>query len=213
MKVSNLNKKAARLNAMLHKHKIEDEVIDKIMFGADEFRKTNYDALRDWFAGAMEMMDTYLDYETKRTIRENCACCKTGKYDRLARQIFRAHDNFTDRFTALSVEKEIIGYKAVMLSPDKIRIYLSASPKAGKCHCLYLPQKPMSCTYCMCCGGHLKHHIETALGIRTECTVISSLQSSSGTEVCKFDFQILYFNKREKRAQDINMTHKLSYGS
>ena len=48
----------------------------------------------------------------------------------------------------------------------------------------------MTKTWCMCCGGHIKNHFETALGVKAECEVVSSPLSSCGKQPCLFKLKI-----------------------
>jgi hypothetical protein len=41
------------------------------------------------------------------------------------------------------------------------------------------------------CGGHVKHHLQTALGRQLQLTVLSSALSSEGQKPCKFSFAIV----------------------
>ena len=44
----------------------------------------------------------------------------------------------------------------------------------------------MSKTYCYCCGGHIKHHLETILGKKLNVEIINSALMSMGEKSCKF---------------------------
>jgi len=58
-----------------------------------------------------------------------------------------------------------------------------------RCVCLPKAEKPLPITYCYCCGGHVKHHLQIALGRNLDCTVLSSALSSAGQRPCKFSFR------------------------
>jgi hypothetical protein len=59
------------------------------------------------------------------------------------------------------------------------------------CVCLRKAKEPISITYCYCCGGHIKHHLQIALGCKLECQVRSSALSSGGKKPCSFLFRIM----------------------
>jgi predicted hydrocarbon binding protein len=47
----------------------------------------------------------------------------------------------------------------------------------------------MSSTYCLCCGGHIKHFLEILLGKKVEVKFISSALSSYGKKNCQFELK------------------------
>lgn len=47
-----------------------------------------------------------------------------------------------------------------------------------------------SITYCYCCGGHIKHHLQIALGRSLVLKVRSSALSSGHKRPCSFLFTI-----------------------
>ena len=65
---------------------IDKEIIDKIMDGGTDISaKSAPEEKADWFRGAMDKMDKLIDIETRKVIREDCACCLGG---RPARKLF-----------------------------------------------------------------------------------------------------------------------------
>lgn len=56
--------------------------------------------------------------------------------------------------------------------------------------CLPKATKSLPITYCFCCGGHVKHHLQTDLEVDLDCTVQSSALSSGGKEPCTFIFSM-----------------------
>ena len=71
-----------------------------------------------------------------------------------------------------SVEMQEGGRILVRFSPEGLPEY--------RCVCLPKSRKPISKTYCYCCGGHVKHHLQIAVGVELECEVRSSAPPSGG---------------------------------
>ena len=125
-------------------------------------------------------------------IREDCACCLGGKRLQLSKQIAMEHDSLTDRIAAANktgyvfgngVKQEDDGTLTVTFFQDNLTQY--------QCVCLRKAKEPISETYCYCCGGHIKHHLQLATGSKLSCKVISSALSSGGKKNCKFSYTIV----------------------
>lgn len=186
-----MRRKVERLHAALISAGVGQRTTDSIMQGAQAIPPNDQDALRAWFAGAMLRMDEGLDEQTSREVREACACCRTGKRAALAKAIFKENDSFEKRFAAFAQERYIVGHAAEIAPDGHIRVRFFETPNEGTCPCLAQHEEAMSLTYCMCCGGHIRTHLETALGVTTKCTVLSTKQASGGRENCAFDYEIL----------------------
>jgi hypothetical protein len=77
---------------------------------------------------------------------------------------------------------------------DEGEVLVSFSPEGlDKYRCVCLPKAtdPVSITYCYCCGGHVKHHLQTALGRKLQMKVRSSALASGGKRPCTFLLSIL----------------------
>ena len=59
-----------------------------------------------------------------------------------------------------------------------------------RCVCLPKAREPLPVTYCYCCEGHVKHHLQAALGRKLAGVVRSSALSSGGAKPCTFLFTI-----------------------
>ena len=58
------------------------------------------------------------------------------------------------------------------------------------CACLRGADKPLPVTYCFCCGGHVKYHLQISLGLDLDYTIRSTALSSGGKLPCTFSLRI-----------------------
>ena len=91
--------------------------------------------------------------------------------------------NQDNTLTAGWIIKEKDNYACVCSSPVK---------KGMKVSDLTLGNRAMSLTYCICCAGHCRKHLQKLLDIQLKTKVIvSSPISSKGQKPCEFIFDIL----------------------
>lgn len=171
-----------------------------IMQGGEEITATAKKQRQEWFDAATRRMEERIEAKRLKEVRENSACCLGGKRDELAREICAKYPTVDERFAALSRERFIIGGKA-WKDEETNTYYISfwyARPAEGyRCSCLhYYPKtQPMTKTWCMCCGGHIKHHFETALGVKAEVSIVDTILTTCGERPCLFAFTVLEENK------------------
>jgi hypothetical protein len=165
----------------------------RIMEGGELIaRGAKPEAKADWMAGAMRRMDALLDTATRRAVRERCACCLGGKRLEISKAIAREHESLEERIEAANGAKLVFGYGVTREADGSVLVRFRPEGEAGyRCVCLPKAREPVSITYCWCCGGHVKHHLQIALGRRLECTVRSSALSSGGKRPCTFAFRLL----------------------
>ena len=191
----------SHLAVSLALNNIPKEVMDEILSGGEQFciqkdkkeRVADRDnsELRAWFRGAMQRMDALLDDDIRHKVREACACCTGGQRHEMARMIRKNNDTLEERVQALNEARHIVGRCAELLDDSRIRVVFGTAAAGGaSCPCLRVSDDVMPVTYCYCCGGHIKHHVQTALGVKADCTVVSSLLSSGGQQPCVFEFTI-----------------------
>jgi hypothetical protein len=182
-----------RLDRSLRKHDVDAGVRAAIMAGAEEAAHgAKPEAKAAWFRGAMERMDALLDMPTRRSVREACACCLGNKRLECSKAIARDHDTLEARIAAANETPFVFGH-SVTREPDG-RILVRFEPddrREARCVCLRKAGEPISETYCYCCGGHIKHHLQIALGRRLTCELRSSALSSGGTRPCSFWFTLV----------------------
>ena len=171
---------------------IDREIIDRIMVGGEDIlRKTSPEKKADWLRVAMIRMDKLLDLPTRKAVREGCAC-------RLGRQTTKfsqgiAKDNATLEARIAATNKTFMAFGGGVWMQDNGEIIVRFAPKGPegyRCSCLPKAEKPLSVTYCYCCGGHVKYHFQISLGLKLDYTVISTALSSGGESPCTFSFRI-----------------------
>lgn len=172
---------------------IDPEVAGRIMEGGEAIPKKAENAVvAAWMRGAMERMDQFLEPETRHAVREGCACCLGGKRLKDAKAMASAYDTLEDRIRVID-ETRMCYFQNVTLQEDGT-IRLGFFPDGWdhySCPCLHGVDEPLSITYCYCCGGHVKHHMQVALGRTLAVEVVSSALSSGGRLPCVFALSIV----------------------
>jgi hypothetical protein len=181
------------LNRELSRANLAPEIVEQIMDGGDAImRGTHPKKKAAWLGDAMRRMDALLDPQTRRTVREGCACCLGGKRLEISKSIARNYDTLEARIAAANEARSVFGHSVAMTDEGKVRV--SFFPEGAtnlRCPCLGKVDEPLPITYCQCGGGHVKHHLQIALGRKLECTVESSVLSSGGKQGCTFLFDLL----------------------
>jgi len=185
--------KIAKLSESLKEAGIDRDVIGQIMEGGEAIRKSaTPEAKADWMRKAMIRMNKLLNKDVRQAVREACACCLGGKRLKLSKAIARDNETLTDRVKAANETKLVFGHSVMAQRDGRIRV--SFAPEGlleYRCSCFGRTVKgPLPITYCYCCGGHVKHHLQIALGRRLGCEVRSSALSSGGKKPCSFLFTI-----------------------
>ncbi len=182
-----------RLAEGLRKQGVAPETRERILEGADEIgRSASREERSAWFAGAMARMDAELDPPTRQATRERCACCLGGKRLTLSRAIARDHETLEERIAAANEARFVFGH-SVGLAPDGT-VLVQFQPDGWPeypCPCIARREEPISVTYCYCCAGHVKHHLQIALGRKVEMTVLSSAAASGGGAPCRFSCRLV----------------------
>jgi len=176
-----------RLREGLAKAKVTPELLATIMEGGDAVRDDSSPGVKSrWMADAMERMDALLDYDTRRRVRESCSCCLGGKRREAMLAVARAGGSTEERLAG--VERAGIVVPVARLEDDgRILVrYGPEGPASFDCPCLRESEVRLSLTYCQCCGGHVRRHLETALERKLSCEVVASILNSGGQEMCTF---------------------------
>lgn len=182
-----------RLARNLAKQGVDAAVQTRILDGAEALEaRTQKSEKVAWFGAAMTRMDELVDAPTRQAVREGCACCLGGKRHELARAICRDHATLDERLGALGETKLIVGDHAGRLPDGRILVrFFPEGWEHYRCPCLGDVAEPISPTYCLCCGGHVKRHLQTALGCKVLMEFVSSALASGGTEPCRFAATVL----------------------
>ena len=59
------------------------------------------------------------------------------------------------------------------------------------CVCLREADSPMPESYCYCCCHHIQHHLETALGQKTDYELLTSALTTNGEKSCVMEFTVI----------------------
>lgn len=189
------------LSRKLEEAGVAAETIAAIMEGGEKIRKTDKPEKKaDWMRGCMARMDSLLDEKTRRSVREACACCLGGKRLQLSKAIGKAGGTLAERIARANQTPFVFGHSVELLPDGRIIVRFQPDPPSPdpyslpltpyRCVCLPKSREPVSETYCYCCGGHIKHHLQIALGEELECEVRTSALSSGGKHPCSFLFRI-----------------------
>jgi hypothetical protein len=189
-KIKDLYGNSEKLKAALAKFCIAPEIAERIMQGADAMHQSSEPETKAaWMGEVMRRMDELLDEDTRHAVREACACCLGGKRLRESKAVAASGLDFEGKVRAMdqcgvvcNVALQEDGSLSVRFAPEGLPSY--------RCPCLPKAKEPLPITYCYCCGGHVKHHLQTALGRKLECTVRTSVLASGGKEPCTFEFKL-----------------------
>lgn len=181
------------LAAKLAEAGVAKDVAAQILEGGDGIRnKDGGERKAAWMAEAMRRMDKLLDAKTRRAVRESCACCLGGKRQQQSKAIARNYQSLEERIAAANETKFVFGHSVALQDDGRVLVEFEPEGKEHyRCVCLSKAQEPISITYCYCCGGHVKHHLQTALGRKLELKVRSSALASFGKKPCTFLFKVL----------------------
>ena len=173
--------------------RIDREIIDRIMDGGENIlRKTSPEKKADWLRGAMIRMNRLLDNDTRKTVREGCACCLGGQRLKISRAIANENETLEARIKAANEAKLVFGNSVSLMENGEVLVrFFPEGLEKYRCVCLPKAKEPLPITYCYCGGGHVKHHLQIALGRVLDCTVLSSALSSGGKLPCTFSFRII----------------------
>ncbi len=171
---------------------IDKEIIDRIMEGGEDIRRsTKPEKKAEWMRGAMLRMNKLLDAPTRKAVREGCACCLGGQRLKTSLAIAKGNDSLEERIKAANDAKSVFGNSVTMMENGEILVrFYPEGLEHYRCVCMPKAEKPLPITYCYCCGGHVKHHLQIALGRNLDCATRSSALSSGGKLGCVFSFKI-----------------------
>jgi len=171
--------------------KVDRKIIAQIMDGGENvLRKTTPEQKADWMLGAMLKMNKLLDIKTRKTVREGCACCLGGQRLKISQTIAKENNTLEARVKAAD-KAHYVGSVKMQENGEILAQYDMQKTAPYHCYCLPQAKEPLPITYCFCCGSHVKHHLQIALGRKLDCTTRSSALSSGGRFPCTFSFKIV----------------------
>lgn len=180
--------KVYKLYTGLKKNNVETSMILEIMKGGEEIEAGSSPMDKsNWFSEAMKKMENLLDHQKRVQIRECCACNLGGKRLKLTTEIRDQYSTFEDRIRAANDTKYIFGHSVELMENGKIKVQFQPDNSSHTvCSCLPGEFNKLSLTYCYCCGGYVKNHLQAILGETLKCTVQSSATNSGGEKPCTF---------------------------
>jgi len=182
------------LDESLEKNRIDKEVHKKIMESAGLVKKSTKPLTRaELIFNSMKVMDELLDDNIKQKVREDCACCFSVKREKLCEKINKDYNTPEERIKAINeVDKGIIWEIEITgKGKYKVKRFDQLEPEYP-CFCLHLLKginQKWSNTWCYCCGGWVKYHLEILLGKKMEVKFISSALTSMGKKRCLFELK------------------------
>jgi hypothetical protein len=167
---------------------VPDRTIGRILEGGEAIpRGVKAERKAEWMAGAMRRMDELLEPRVAHAARERCACCLGGMRQKLSRAIGKEHESLEERIRAANETPFVFGHSVSLTEEGAVRVrFAPQDAPSHRCVCLPKAKEPVSITYCYCCGGHVKHNLQNALGRKVEITVETSALASGGREPCTF---------------------------
>jgi hypothetical protein len=180
------------LAAQLTKAGIKQEIVDKIMEGGENIlRKSSPAKKADWMREAMLRMNKLLDLKTHKTVREACACRLKGRPLKASQGIASKNKSLEDRIKAANKAIAVYGGCVRMQENGEVLMRFSSEGLDHyRCPCLPGADKPLPVTYCFCCGGHVKYHLQIQLGRELDYAIQSTALSSGGKLPCTFSLRI-----------------------
>ena len=182
----------AKLADALAQAGIDQKKIDEITAGGESIRKAaKPEKKAEWMSGAMDKLDALLDEPTRRAVREACACCLGGKRNKLSKEIGKTCETLDDAIRAANETPFVFGNSVTLQDDGRILVCFEPEGRESyRCVCLPKAKGAVSATYCYCCGGHIKHHLQNATKRKLSCEVRSSALASAGTRPCSFLYTI-----------------------
>ena len=180
------------LAKQLAEAKVEPKIIDQIMEGGKAIlRKTSSEKKADWMREAMLRMNKLLDLRTRKAVREACACRLKGRPLKASQGIASKNKSLEDRIKAANKAIAVYGGCVRMQENGEVLMRFSSEGLDHyRCPCLPGADKPLPVTYCFCCGGHVKYHLQIQLGQELDYTIQSTALSSGGKLPCTFSLRI-----------------------
>jgi hypothetical protein len=174
----------------LEQQGIAPDIIAQIMEGGETIQQgSSGEQKAAWMREAMRRMDKLLDRNTRYGVREQCACCLGGKRHQLVKEIAKRGGSLEERVQAANEARLVFGHSVALQEDGSVLVRFAPDGQPGyRCPCLPKAEEVLPITYCYCCGGHVKHHLQVALGRKLAVKVRSSVLSSGGKRPCNFVF-------------------------
>lgn len=189
----------SKLRSSLERNGVDAAVMEQVYQGFEAIEDKSPKKVKAVFMRhAMKVLDDNLPYERRYEILDGCACCLGGSREQKVKRFLR---DIADESHTLAEKVERLRqarpfYNSTRLNADGTitdGVYYQVD---GEYHCactMFTKEKidePISSTYCLCCAGHFRHHLQKALGLKLRTVrVASSPLESLGKEPCEFVFE------------------------
>jgi len=188
----------AKTTRVLNEYITDEKLVGEIGGGGD-------------IVNVIQRMDELLDHDTKYRVLDACACCtKTSK----------ARDKQCKEYGKTMADKPLeekvkglggINFGGITLNDDKTLTVSFCWIIDGKRYCscgavdvpiiasklllqkknLAVDDRVMPLSYCYCCAGHFRYHLQNALQVKLKTKeIVSSPINSKGERPCEFIFEI-----------------------
>ncbi len=179
--------KIEKLREALEVEGVSETTIGIILQGGDKINNsTNAVTKAEWLKGAMYRLAEQIQSDRIQKIREACACCKGGLRNKLSKAIYKNNPDLASRLKAANETRFVFGHSVKQLSEGVFEVCYFAENARLRCPCLPQAEGGFPVSYCMCCGGHVKHHLQNALGIPLQVKVKHTALTSNGSQPCTF---------------------------
>lgn len=183
--------KIKKLADSLKNNGIETAIASTIMKGGEKIKQADKNEKKaEWFHNAMLVMDKELKPKVRYKVRQDCACCLGGKRHEICIQVNKNFKNTRERLKAVNEGRLVFGHGVKKISNGKYEVsFFPETLETIKCPCLKGLTKAMPITYCYCCGGHVRYHLETVLGKKLSVKVLETILSTAGKKGCRFELK------------------------
>ena len=176
---------------VLNEQHIDANIVEKINGGYENVNnKSPKKKKAEYLFHAVNEMDRSLDKDTCRRVMESCGCTIPPESSGLNKTVAQ----LAKKTNGLSLKEKIakLGESRHLGNPALRRdgAILVDLGRGSTCPCPQISgleiTHPVSFTYCMCCGGHVKYQYENALGKKLEVKIKSTILQSMGKKPCVF---------------------------
>jgi hypothetical protein len=183
--------KIKKLADSLKNNGIEEAIVTAIMKDGEKIKQADKNVKKaEWFYNAIQVMDKQLKPKVRYKVRQDCACCLGGKRHEICVNTNKNFKNTRDRLKAVNEARLVFGHVVKKITDGKYEVsFFPEELEIKKCPCLKDLTKAMPITYCYCCGGHVKYHLETVLGKKLSVKVLETALSTKGKKGCRFELK------------------------
>lgn len=185
-----------RFRDALKAHALDDQTVALIFEGFESVSdKSKKETRAAFFRQAVARMDALLPPETRRSVRDACACSKGGWR-------LKAVQKLAKEMQGKSLEEKLAALRGITFMGNPVlnsdgSITAAIGEQGGfACPCPVFEgvesSEPVSITYCYCCAGHFRFHYQIALGVRLATReVVSSALESRREKPCRFVYELV----------------------